>query len=93
MSNPRQSYSQPHKDDCFAIKEVEKGNWNTPWTIADMENKHLEDSEQMKYEDGTIETQVAIFRCNDPNCPGKVAVPATKILELLPNSAKSGEQE
>lgn len=83
------SYSQPHRDECLAVNEVEKGTWDAPWTVSDVEYEFLDEEEEIEYEDGSIETQVIIFRCNDPDCPGKVAVPEKKILELLPTKPEN----
>jgi len=81
----QRKYSKPHKEDCFAIKEVEEGEWSTPWTISDIKTEWLKEELAIKFADGTIEEQIAVIRCNDPDCPAKVAIPARKIEQLLPN--------
>ena len=88
MNNPHNELSKPHSDDCDATKEVENGVWRTPWTLTGLETEWLDEDNPIEYEDGSEETLVAVFRCNDTDCNGKAAVPANKILEQLPDKVE-----
>lgn len=63
--------SKEHKEDCDSLKMVKEGKWETPWTFVDNQTEFVSND------------IAVILRCNDRECPGKIAVDADELLQFI----------
>lgn len=72
--------TEDHKEDCLAVRAVEKGNWDTPWSRLTEAVFLTEDGEELKEVEKTIWTKIP---CNDTECPAEIIVKGNPLIRLI----------
>jgi hypothetical protein len=78
-----------HKDDCFSVASVERGNREIPWSgCMDKERGYAFLRRDARRGGGhTLFWRIA---CNDPSCPGRLLVRADDVMALIREAAHVG---
>ena len=73
---------KPHKYGCFAVEEVRRGFWKSPWAYPELffANKF---GNETKTGRGT-KSWVKV-KCNDPSCPAYLLVDNDELMATLPH--------
>ncbi len=71
-----------HSRDCYAIKNVRRGFWSTPWAYVQREADYRDSLGRERKDGGRRWVRIG---CNCTECPGLIAVEESTLLEMLPH--------
>lgn len=79
----------PHIEACRALEQVADKVWGTPWAVLGKESFFGSSGARSNRRHRFL---VAV--CNDPSCPGKIAVDEDAIFaNILPLSARAADEK
>lgn len=80
---------QPHRDGCWAVGTVARGDWSHPWGPA---RTHGLEREWTGKPHPGASTRFLVYICNDPACPAEMIFLASVLERFLGIRPRTGDK-